>query len=304
MVFDHLPWQFRLYHTLIHAQTQQQDRSWTVRGFEEKLFERPVRVSSNERTFAEVKIQSANTVMKSGTSASQVWRTTLGKKLHSITQELFGSGTAVVIIPRRSKGNTSLLYFLTDHVEAIQNQVSKRNAEKNYQMLQPVPPFTPLLAFGKETQAFREFNKKQRADFVHNNLILHQQYNPKVSSKRWCLLNFEDRGNYSFPQKSWSKEGEYTTTTRAAMCRQSHLNAQPPPSPLWLVPTQASSATGLAVKSLEERFNLHFQFTGGHKNKTKKGLDSNSINTEISLKLSKPMLLPGEQKDRASMEVL
>lgn len=32
-------------------------------------------------------------------------------------------GTAVVIIPRRSKGNTSLLYFLTDHVEAIQNQV-------------------------------------------------------------------------------------------------------------------------------------------------------------------------------------
>lgn len=68
-----------------------------------------------------------------------------------------------------------------------------------------------------------------------------------VSSKRWCLLNFEDRGNYSFPQKSWSKEGEYTTTTRAAMCRQSHLNAQPPPSPLWLVPTQASSATGLAV---------------------------------------------------------
>lgn len=32
-------------------------------------------------------------------------------------------GTAAVIIPRRSKGNTSLLYFLTDHVEAIQNQV-------------------------------------------------------------------------------------------------------------------------------------------------------------------------------------
>lgn len=33
------------------------------------------------------------------------------------------TGTAAVIIPRRSKGNTSLLYFLTDHVEAIQNQV-------------------------------------------------------------------------------------------------------------------------------------------------------------------------------------
>lgn len=26
----------------------------------------------------------------------------------------------------------------------------------------------------------------------------------------------------------------------------------------------------LHQKSLEERFNLHFQFTGGHKNKTKK----------------------------------
>lgn len=31
--------------------------------------------------------------------------------------------TAVVIIPRRSKGNTSLLCSLTDHVEVIQNQV-------------------------------------------------------------------------------------------------------------------------------------------------------------------------------------